>query len=386
MNMKKTIKLLTLPLFLVILSLYWLAIGVFIIGSIHLILTSNLKFAIIFRKKTWLYATSTFIMVIAVAIGIRVFMLDIYDIPSGSMEGSLLVGDKILVSKVHYGPRMPKTPFEIPWLNILFYINKEARANMDAPWWNYKRYNGFTKINRNDIVVFNNTTDGKTFYIKRCVGLPGNTIQLKNGEAYNNLQKLETPSTVKYKHKIRFNNKVLFEKTMTSLKLESYKTIGTNRIEIALNKQQYEILKRATSVDSIALINFPIKTFANNFSDNRLMKWSANNWGSIWVPQKGKTLQLTSENYNSYHTILEKFEKVNITNKNGVFWLNGKKITSYVFTQNYYFMMGDNRHNSIDSRYWGFLPEQNIVGKAVVVLYSRNDGKIKWNRLFKILY
>ena len=382
---KKIIQLFALPLFLIILSLYWLALGVFIITGIHLILKSNLKFAIAFRKKAWLYSISTFLMVIIIAIGIRVFLFDIYDIPSSSMEGSLLVGDKILVSKIHYGPRMPKTPFEIPWINILFYINKEARANMDATWWNYKRYNGFDEINRNDIIVFNNTTDGKTFYIKRCIGLPGNNIKVKNGEVYNNLQLLKTPSTVNYLHRIKFNDKELLKKEIATFLPKNNKAIDSNCIEMTLNEQQFNTLKMASYIDSINLINFPIKTFANNFSNNNIKKWSTNNWGSIWVPQKGKTLELTIANYKIYHTVLEKFENVVIQNKNGVFWLNGKKITHYRFTQNYYFMMGDNRHNSIDSRYWGFLPEQNIVGKAILVLYSKNNKKIKWNRLCKVL-
>ena len=160
---KRVLYLLSIMVFLVIRSLYWLAIGVFVIGVTFLLLKSSLSLAKAFRKWVWLYSFSSFIMVILIAIAIRVFVLDIYNIPSNSMEGSLLVGDKIMVSKLHYVPRLPKSPFEIPWLNLLLYINKEAQASIDATWWDYKRYNGFTSIKRNDVVVFNNTTDANPF-------------------------------------------------------------------------------------------------------------------------------------------------------------------------------------------------------------------------------
>lgn len=301
------------------------------------------------------------------------------------MEGSLLVGDKIVVSKLQYGPRLPKSPFEIPWINILFYINKDARASMDSTWWSYKRYNGFSEIKRNDVVVFNNTTDGNTFYIKRCMGLPGNNIDIKEGVVYNNTQALVTPATVKYGYNVWFNNKESVNNILQSFGLETPVIAESLYLKEALTQQQYMQLKTATCVDSIELINFPIKTFTTDFYEEASLMWSANNWGPVWIPKKGETILITPENYVRYHIILEKFEKVNIQNKAGVFLLNGNEITNHTFKHNYYFMMGDNRHNSIDSRYWGFVPEQNIVGKAVITLYSKNEDSFRWNRLFKFI-
>ncbi|MDO5970761.1 signal peptidase I [Flavivirga aquimarina] len=379
----KLLLLLSMCIFLIILSLYWLAIGILIIGGTFLILKSNLHFAQAFRKRFWLYSLSSLISVVFLAIGIRVFMLDIYNIPSSSMEGALLIGDKIVVSKLHYGPKLPKSPFEIPWVNILFYIDKEARASIDSTWWDYKRYNGFTKIKRNDVIVFNSTLDNKTFFIKRCIGLPSDSIQIKNAIVYNEEQELVTPATVKHIYNIWFNDKELLTALIQPYKLPEISK--PNHVKLGLNKQQYTRLKTAKCIDSIRILNYPIKTFANNFSEKDSLRWSVNNWDTVWIPKKGETIPLTIENYMIYQAIFEKFEKVNIQNKKGVFWSYGKQITDYTFKQNYYFMMGDNRHNSIDSRYWGFVPEQNIVGKTVMVLSSVNGGQFNWNRFFKTL-
>ena len=371
--------------FLVILSLYWLAIGIFVLGSVYLLITSNLSLAKTFRKRFWLYSFTMLIGVVVIAISIRVFVMDIYNIPSSSMEGSLLVGDKIIVSKLHYGPRLPKSPFEIPWVNILFYVNKEARASIDSIWWDYKRYNGFTKVKRNDVVVFNNTIDTKSFYIKRCMGLPGDTISIKKGKVYNNEEALAVPITVKYLYDIWFNDKDKFKNSIDHLGLTKVNIKDTFYTKMALTRLQFKTLKTSTAIDSISIKDFPVKTFIDIPLKNQTLNWSTNNWGPVWVPSKGRSIKLTSKNLDVYGAILEKFEKAAIKNVKGIFWLNGKEITSYTFKQNYYFMMGDNRHNSIDSRYWGFVPEQNIVGKAVVALYSKNEEGFRWNRFLKLI-
>lgn len=382
----KILYLLSVFLFLGILSMYWLATLVFLIGGLYVLVKSNLSVAQSFRKKFWLYSFSMLTGVVLIAIATRVLMFDIYNIPSSSMEGSLLVGDKMVVSKLQYGPRLPESPFEIPWVNILFYINKEARANMDSVWWDYKRFNGYTKIKRKDVVVFNNTTDAKSFYIKRCVGLPGDHISIKNGVVYINKEALVMPETLTHQYKVWYFNKKDLNEDLKSLELDAISVSDTTNTTIALSQEHYVQLKESASIDSIILVNYPIKSFVNDYAeDNDLSQWSANNWGPVYIPKKGETILLTPENYKMYHTVLEKFENTPIKNNDNTFWLEGKKITTYTFQHNYYFMMGDNRHNSIDSRYWGFVPEQNIVGKAVITLYSKNEDGFKWNRLLKFI-
>lgn len=379
----KFITLSSIFIFIALLSLYWLALGLLVVGGLYLLFQSNINLAIGYRKRGWLYGTTTLVSVVLLAIGMRVFMLDIYTIPSSSMEGSLLTGDKIFVSKLQYGPRLPESPFEIPWLNLFFYMNKEARARIDDKWWEYERYNGFSEIKRNDVVVFNHPTEAKQFYIKRCIGLPGNRIRIKNGIVYSDMKPVQDPPTAKYLYQIRFNDKKRFEKLIDSLALESGATEEPLHASIALSKQEYNSLKGASCITSISLDEFPINAFIDGRAGSKAFSWTTNNWGAVWIPQKGKNILLTPENLRVYHTILEKFEKVAIHNVGNEFWLKGTKITRYRFKQNYYFMMGDNRHNSIDSRYWGFIPEQNIVGKAVVVLYSINNDKFCWKRLLK---
>lgn len=377
--------LLAVTVFLIVLSLYWLAIGILIIGGLYLLLQSDMALAKSYRKNGWLYGSITLISAVLLAVSLRVFVLDIYDIPSSSMEGSLLEGDKIMVSKLHYGPRLPESPFEISWVNLFFYMNKEARASIDTKWWQYQRYNGFSEIKRNDVVVFNHPIEDKLFYIKRCIGLPGNRIRIKNSVVYSNELTLQNPSTVKYTYEIDIADPEKFKKVRDSLGLKNGEATALLHTSLELTQQQYNSLKEGDCVNSIYLRDFPIDTFIETLPSSKSLQWTANNWGAVWVPQKGKTLLLTPENLRVYHTILEKFEKVSIVNKKNEFWLNGTKITQYRFRQNYYFMMGDNRHNSVDSRYWGFVPEQNIVGKAVVVLYSRNSDKFCWNRLLKLV-
>jgi signal peptidase I len=382
---RKFLYLLSIIIFIALLSLYWLALGVLVVGGLSLLFRSNLGLAEWYRKRGWLYGSTILISVIVLAISIRVFMLDIYAIPSNSMEGSLLVGDKIMVSKLQYGPRLPESPFEIPWLNLFFYMNKEARASMDAKWWEYERYNGFSEIKRNDVVVFNHPTEDKQFYIKRCIGLPGNRIGIKNSVVYSDEQLVQDPPTVKYAYQIRFNDKEKFEKIRDSLVLEKGSVEALFDVNLTLTKQQCSLLKGSTCVSSINLNEFPLTTFIEALPGSKELLWTTNNWGTVWIPQKGKIILLTPENLRVYRTILEKFEKVAIHNIRDGFWLNGEKITRYRFKQNYYFMMGDNRHNSVDSRYWGFVPEQNIVGKAVVVLYSINNDKFCWKRFLKLV-
>ncbi|WP_150450793.1 signal peptidase I [Arenibacter lacus] len=300
----KLIYLLSFTLFLTVLSLYWLAVSVFIVSGLYILVTSNLSLAKAFHKRSWLYSFSVLISVLVLAIGIRVLVLDIYNIPSSSMEGSLLVGDKIVVSKLQYGPRLPKSPFEIPWVNLLFYINKEARANMDSVWWDYKRFNGYTKIKRNDVVVFNNTTDAKTFYIKRCMGLPGDDIALKKGNIYINDRALATPETVKYGYHIWFNNKNSMENIMKSFELKEHTITDSLYLKVGLTQQQYKQLNTEKGVDSIHLANFPIKTFANDLPDTESPKWTTNDWGAVWVPKKRRNylintrkLQVVSDHF-----------------------------------------------------------------------------------------
>ena len=384
-NNHKIPLLLIIVFFLVVLGIYWLALGVFITGCFIWLLNSQVKIFVSFRRKSLIYYSFIFISIFLIAISLRVFVFEIYHIPSGSMKNSLHVGDEILVSKLSYGPRLPKSPFEIPWINLFFYMNKEARAKIDSTWWDYQRLRGASKIKKNDIVVFNHPEGGKHFYIKRCVGLPGELLEVVNGVIYTDDVGNEILQDLKKLHDFWFRDAAKLQNNLTALNPEVEFPIHSdhaNHIRLRLTQKEFDFLKQSKGVDSASVFDYKI---SSDMMDGSEWNWSVNYWGPITIPKKGKTITLDHCNFPLYETILEKYEKVHITKTTYGLEINGKPVSSYMFKKDYYFMMGDSRHNSIDSRYWGFVPKENIVGKAAVILYSFRDGNFKWDRILKVI-
>lgn len=307
-------------------------------------------------------------------------MFDVFKISSNSMEASLLVGDRIMVSKLHYGPRFPKSPFEIPWINLFFYLNKDARARIDSTWWGYKRYNGFSRIKNDDIIVFNHPEDTVDYYVKRCIGRPGDTISMRDGVIYNNSQRTKNPPHIKHLFNIWYSNRSKIKRVADSLMLDT--TIrDTIYTKLNLTRPELIALKESQGIDSLSIFDFPIESSVLDKSGRN----SVNNWSDIWIPKKDSTVKLSDEVLRNYEMIFTNHEEIVIEKKDGAFWLENKKVANYTFKNNYYFVLGDNRHNSIDSRYWGMVPEQNVVGNVILVLYSYNQRNFNWSRLLKIM-
>ena len=383
---------------------------------------------------------------------INLFIFQNYQIPSSSLEKSLLVGDYLFVSKVSYGPRVPNTPLSFPLVqNTLPILN--CKSYLDWPSWDYKRVAGLGQIQRNDIVVFNfpagdtvatlqqnpdyytlvqmygreavrmnkqsfgeiiyRPVDKRENYVKRCVGLPGDSLSIRNTQVYTNGKAAQNPKNMQLNY---------FVETETPLTETMFRNWGVSRDDYMPYGQPCTV----TDPETLSFLGFqPNANGAYNlvyrFPMTEAMVaqvkklpsvkkvivepeiiggtmyypvdydngWTRDNYGPIWIPKRGATIELTPENLALYRRCIKNYEHNELEEKDGVVYINGEKATTYTFQYDYYWMMGDNRHNSADSRSWGFVPEDHIVGKPIMIWLSLDkdrslfDGGIRWNRLFR---
>ena len=377
------------------------------------------------KSKTREWVDAIVFAVVAATI-IRVFFIEAYTIPSGSMERSLLVGDFLFVSKVNYGARVPMTPVAFPFAHhTMPFIN--TKAYWDGVQWKYRRLPGFQDIKRNDVVVFNfpegdtvvlerqddnyyqmqlrgesresiwsgynvvsRPVDKRENFIKRCIAIAGDTISMRNGLATVNGKPEPLVGTGGFTYSVEFttadiNLNLFVEMGCKGLNPTALPTVytfeATPDVVKELKKSQYV---KAVKEETLEPEDFDVTIFPHD--KNR--KWNLDNYGPFVVPKKGWTVTLDSLNMPLYERAIRIYEG-NKLEKVGNDWiLNGKKATTYTFKMNYYWMMGDNRHSSADSRYWGFVPEDHIVGKALFIWLSIDGegsflNKIRWNRIFK---
>ncbi len=387
-----------------------------------------------FKKNAGREWAESIIFAVFAAALIRMFLVEAYVIPTPSMEGSLMVGDFLFVSKASYGIRTPMTVAMVPLLhNRLPFVDKESYlTNPSLP---YYRTPGFSKVKRNDPFVFNwpvgdsvyvtkmrsytvaqvkqtpgmlqrdrelrqmvkkrdyivRPIDKKDHYIKRCVALPGDSLRIINRELYINGEKGEEIEHVQFLYEVSLpqgtvNKKKLVEWGINPSDGEFY---NGRAVAYHLDKEQAEKL---ASIDP----KVKIKVHENKTNPNALFpndpkyynKWSIDNYGPIWIPKEGESAALTLKTLPLYRRIISVYEHNNLEVKNGTIFINGSEANSYTFKQNYYWAMGDNRHNSEDSRFWGFVPEDHLVGKPIVVWFSLKNGQISngvnWDRVFSI--
>lgn len=344
---------------------------------------------------------------------IRGLFLEAYTIPTGSMEKSLLINDFLFVSKVHYGARTPKTILQVPLTHQKIWFT-DIPSYSDAIQIPNFRLPGFTSVKNGDVVVFNYPgcperpdpyggydkypVDLRTNYIKRCIGIGGDVIDIKDSEVFVNNKKFDNAAGTQKYYKIETNtnvNEKLFEKLGIENKGERSEGgkmyYSINSTEAALTElKKYDfvtnifpdiIAKGDTSDQNYNA--FPHQTTL--FSNNR------DNFEPFTVPKKGMKIQLTEKNIAMYKSVITVFDlNKNAEYKNGKIFIDGKQVEEYTFNQDYYFMMGDNRYESDDSRFWGFVPADHIVGKAVFIWMSIDANgnllnKIRWSRLFSLI-
>lgn len=385
---------------------------------------------------------------------INLFVFQNYQIPSSSLEKSLLVGDYLFVSKLSYGPRVPNTPLSFPLVqNTLPFFN--CKSYLDWPAWGYKRVKGTGQVKRNDIVVFNfpagdtvalkvqnpdyystveqigrqaillnkdiygdviyRPVDKRENYVKRCIGMPGDTLEIRNNSVYIDSQLLEDAKDVQYLYFLETNGALLTEEQFRVLNISKedrelastggddgklHNFLGFKPDEngnyfplyrVPLTKYALETAKKMPTVRNVTI---EPDVFGGNmfYPVDYKTGWTRDNYGPVWIPSKGATIELNEQNLGIYHRCIKNYENNTLEIKGGTVYINGQPETSYTFKYDYYFMMGDNRHKSADSRSWGFVPEDHVVGKPILIWLSLDkdrslfDGGIRWNRLFRMVH
>lgn len=384
------------------------------------------------RSKTYKFIyewVNAIVFATVVATVIHIFVFQMYVIPTSSMEKSLLIGDYLYVSKVAYGPQMPNTPVAFPFVHHTMPFSQTKKSFSEAVKWPYHRLKGLGEIERNDVVVFNfpagdtvllenqsatyydvlrtyqqqfgreegrrqlfnaytvatRPVDKRENYIKRCVAIPGDTLQVIGSEVFINGEPQQ-----------KIPGKQYFYTVQTAQPLTQYALDNLDITEVsgngsvyymALTEEKAEKLRRlANVIDVKRYVAEGVN--AEVFPQDARFAWSQDNFGPIWIPRKGATVPLTEDNLPLYERIIRVYEDNDLEVSDGVIRINGEPADSYTFGMDYYWMMGDNRHNSADSRFWGFVPEDHIVGKASFIWLSLDENKsfpsnIRWNRIFK---
>ena len=324
---------------------------------------------------------------------VKTFFFWVYVVPSTSMEKTLLPGDLIFVNKMSYGVRLPITPLTFPLSHHKMPFNEDWNSFTDIIQFPYVRLFD-SEIERNDIVVFNYPLeihlpiDHRPFYIKRCIGLPGDTLKIKNKKVYANGKYLPFPENVEFNYNVETTAELTNDTLLKYDITEGGRTGGNHFWQLTLSDTAKICLEQ---LDYIAAIN-PLKIDPDGYADYIFpycenYNWNVDYYGDLVIPKKGVKVNLDTNNIHLYQKIIEQYEANDLEWNSDIFLINGDTTSSYIFKMDYYFMMGDNRHNSADSRFWGFVPEDHIVGKATSVLLSVNKNpqagkKYRWDRFF----
>jgi len=338
--------------------------------------------------KNW---GNALLFAVLVATPLRWAIAEPYKIPTPSMEGSLLVGDFLIVSKYHYGARTAKTLLQIP-LTFQKIWGTEIPSYLDwidAPFW---RAPGMSKVKKSDAVVFNfpgeleNPVDMRTYYIKRCVAIAGDTIEIINKQVFVNNVKLETPQSLQSSYFIKTNTKI----NERIFKKHNISEIIPNRggYYVHASKENASAFKQYDFVEGVIDLSIDNPN-SDTFPQSSKIAWTADNFGPLYIPKKGQSIKASPINLEIYgKTILNYDLNEDVEIRNGKLYIDGTNQSSYTFNQDYYFMMGDNRHNSLDSRYWGFVPMDHVVGKALYTWFSIDEkenllSSVRWERVFR---
>ncbi|MDR3226103.1 MAG: signal peptidase I [Prevotellaceae bacterium] len=352
---------------------------------------------------------------------IRIFFVEAYTIPTGSMEKSLLIGDYLFVDKITYGPRVPNTPLSFPLVHNVLPFTQITKSYLEWIQWDYKRLPGLRKIKRDDIVVFNfphgdtvfvkaptmdfyewrrgngananipseyivRPVDKKDHYVKRCIAIAGDSLKIIDGDVYVNGKIQQNIPKKQYRYRIQTDGRAITNTIWDDMDVS--RSDRRDAFGIALTQENADRIKKLPNVVSIERItNNPDPSAKTLFPFDKRYNWDVDNYGAIWIPKKGTTIEITTDNLPFYSRIIDIYEHNDLKIKDEEIYINGEKTNKYTFKMDYYWMMGDNRHNSLDSRYWGYVPEDHVVGRPAFIWFSSDTEKsfpknIRWSRLF----
>lgn len=359
---------------------------------------------------------------------IRTFVFEAYTIPTPSMEKTLLVNDFLFVSKSAYGPRIPNTPIAMPfvhhtmpwvsaksyseWIKIPYtrWFSKEVTRN-DAVVFNFPAndtlindeenfgskityYQAVREIGRDKVwqnygdLIITRPVDKRENFIKRCVAVAGDKLEIKNTVLYLNDVAQPFPAESELYYNVQ-SSSPLDEEQLQSFGIHTdpdlREFMSYNNGMYIINMTQGE-KKKVEALKNVLKVEVQINQVSNDLYPyyDTTAHWSVDNFGPLWVPKKGVSIPLTPDNYIRYERCIRTYEGNEVENKNGKVFINGLEATNYTFKYDYYWLMGDNRHNSLDSRYWGFVPEDHVVGKASMIWFSWEKGP-RWKRFFNVI-
>lgn len=353
---------------------------------------------------------SSLLFAIVVATIVHTYFIQPYTIPTPSLEKSLLVGDFLFVSKMNYGARVPMTTVALPMVHDSIPLTK-SKSYLTWPQLPYMRLPGIQNIDRSDIVVFNwpvdtvyrffdtskrrayKPVDKKSNYVKRCVGIPGDNLSIKDGIVYIDGKILQLPDRAKpqFSYKVALDGKTPIDFEYLFKELDITDPSGfineSSRDTIFFSALTQVGAERLKNTPGITAVIRQISKDVDNGVFPHLNKWNRDNYGPVYIPEEGKTVALTVESLPFYKGIITDYENNDLKVNGSEIRINGAIATTYTFKQNYYWMMGDNRHNSEDSRYWGFVPQNHVVGKPIFIWLSidpngKGLNKIRWDRVF----
>lgn len=326
------------------------------------------------------------VCILILAILTRIFLFEIYTVTGSSMEDTLIPGDRILVCKLCYGAKLPNSFRDIPWINLLIDCSNDHETESNNSYTKNVRLRGISTITRNDVVVFKPPTNKDLFHVKRCIGLKGDTIYIKHGIVFINNKEIEIPNGIKNRYLLWIRDISKINGLLDKLNHQGWLSFYEGKRikgELLISKLEKETILNDSSIDSFKIVGNKLKIPNNVILEDSELRWTSIDYGPIRIPAKNTYIELTEDNSFLYKNIIKKEElaKPNYNHKHT--YINGRSEDFYLFAQNYYFLVGDNRSFSFDSRDYGFISENRIIGKALLILFNYNNGKFSLKRTLK---